>query len=212
MIYHVYNKSIADFVIFNNDCEFSRMLLTIRYYQPHKQAVNLSRYIEREECRKAKNILANPVPSAKEKLVYIIAYCLMPTHLHLILQETQNKGIQIFISTILNSYTRYFNIKHNRKGPLWEGKYKKVPVETDGQLLHLTRYVHLNPVTAYIVNKPEEWPYSSYKEYLSGANLNQKICSHDDFINIDPVSYREFVEDRISYQRELAKIRSLTIE
>jgi len=116
------------------------------------------------------------------------------------------------MNNILNSYTRYFNIRHNRKGPLWEGPYKKLAVETDEQLLHLTRYVHLNPVTSYLVNKPDEWLYSSYKEYLGTDNLSQKICNFGNLLDIRPNSYSEFVEDRISYQRELAKIKSLAIE
>ena len=67
---------------------------------------------------------------------------------------------------LLNSYTRYFNEKIKRKGPLWEGRFKKVLVNSDEQLLHLTRYVHLNPVSAGIVEKPEDWPCSSYREYI----------------------------------------------
>jgi putative transposase len=79
----------------------------------------------------------------------------MPTHIHLVLRQLKDGGISKFMSNILNSYSRYFNIKHNRKGPLWEGRFRKVLVGSDEQLLHLTRYVHLNPVTACLVDKPK---------------------------------------------------------
>lgn len=202
-IYHIFSKSIANFIVFNNDLEFSRMLEAIHYYEIENPAIRFSDFIE---LHKDTGEYAD-----KDKLVEIIAYCLMPTHLHLILKQLKEKGISVFMSTILNSYSRYFNLKHNRKGPLWESRFKNVLVETDEQLLHLTRYLHLNPVTAYLVNKPEEWTYSSYKEYLT-ANNNLKICNYCKFLDIKPVSYKIFIDDRISYQRELAEIKSLILE
>jgi putative transposase len=148
----------------------------------------------------------------KEKLVEIIAYCIMPTHLHLVLKQLEDNGISIFMNRILNSYSHYFNIKHERKGPLWEGRFKHILVEKDEYLLHLTRYIHLNPVTAYLVNKPEEWFASSYGEYLQDVKKDDKICKYSEILEIEPKSYREFIEDRISYQRELAKIKHLVMD
>ena len=210
-VYHVFNKSIAGFKIFNNKSEFSRMRSTIHYYQREKPPVKFSKFIE-----SARNKNNQPdetiVLSTEEKLVEIIAYCLMPTHLHLILKQLKENGISTFMSNILNSYTRYFNTKINRKGPLWEGRFKNVLVETDEQLLHLTRYIHLNPVTAYLVNKPEDWSASSYLEYLLKVNSKNRICKYNDILDIEPTPYRKFVEDLVSYQRELATIRELFLE
>jgi putative transposase len=209
-IYHIFNKSIAEFKIFNNVSEFSRMLRAIRYYQREKPQVKFSRFIQLPKNKQDLEI--NISLSNEKKLVEIIAYCLMPTHLHLILKQLKEKGISIFMSNILNSYTRYFNTKYKRKGPLWEGRFKNVLAKTDEQLLHLTRYIHLNPVTAYLVDRPEEWLFSSYSEYLSKINGNEKICNYDKILDIEPVSYKKFVEDRIAFQRELAKIKDLLIE
>ncbi|MCM8795996.1 MAG: transposase [Candidatus Omnitrophica bacterium] len=147
-----------------------------------------------------------------DKRVEIIAYCIMPTHLHLILKQLKNNGISVFMGNILNSYSRYFNLKHKRKGPLWEGRFKNILVKNDEQLLHLTRYIHLNPVTASLVSNPEDWNASSYREYLQQVQAVEKICKYDDILEIDPVSYKKFVEDRISYQRDLAKIKNLIFE
>jgi len=121
-----------------------------------------------------------PMPIEKEKVIHIIAYCLMPTHIHMLLEEVKEDGISIFTNNVLNSYTRYFNTKHKRKGPLWEGPSKKVTIKSDDQLLHLTRYIHLNPVTAYLCNKPEEWPYSSYNEYIK-PNTNNNFCDYEHY-------------------------------
>jgi putative transposase len=203
-IYHIFTKSIAEFSIFNNNSEFLRMLEIIHYYQIEKPEVKFSKFTKSQKVRDT-NL-------NKEKLVEIVAYCLMPTHLHLVLKQLKQNGISIFMSNILNSYTRYFNIKHNRKGPLWEGRFKNVLVESDEHLLHLTRYIHLNPVTAYLIDKPEEWPASSYNEYLLNAEDKNKLCNYDKIMNIEPVSYKKFVEDRASYQRELAGIKLFLLE
>ncbi|MCK4905287.1 transposase [bacterium] len=208
--YHIFNKSIAEYIIFNNDSEFTRMINVIRYYQKAKPAIKFSDFIKLAEVKQNYPNIDISVPE-RDKLIEIITYCLMPTHIHLILKQLKKNGISIFMGNILNSYTRYFNTKHKRKGPLWEGKFKNILVETDEQLLHLTRYIHLNPATAYLVNKPEEWLWSSYKEYL--LETKAKICRYDDILDIEPdSSYRKFVEGRIPYQRELAKIKDLTVE
>ena len=111
---------------------------------------------------------------------------------------------------VLKSYSKYFNKKYKRKGPLWETRFKNVHVDTDEQLLHLTRYIHLNPVTALLVKKPEDWNFSSYKEYLRESP--RKICEFEEFIPIEKNEYKLFVEERIDYQKELAKIKHLLLE
>jgi len=216
-IYHVFNKSIAEYKIFNNDPEFLRMINVICYYQREKPAIKFSDFIRSPEAKQNHPKPMDHFPPRrwergnKEKLVEVIAYCIMPTHLHLTLKQLKENGVSTFMSNILNSYARYFNTKHERKGPLWEGRFKSVSVETDEQLLHLTRYIHLNPATACLVDKPEEWPVSSYREYLSRTD-NSRICKYDDILDIKPKDYKEFVEDRISYQRELAKIKHLFLD
>lgn len=204
-VYHIFNKSIAGFKIFNNQSDFSRIVGVIRYYQKEKPAISFSNFIKAKQKSSLKSL-------SKETDVEIIAYCVMPTHLHLVLKQLKDNGITLFISNVLNSYARYFNIKCKRKGPLWQGRFKNVLVENEEQLLHLTRYIHLNPVTEYLVNKPEEWAVSSYREYLAECNTENSLCNYSNILQIDRLFYRRFVEDHISYQRELAKIKNLIIE
>ncbi|MBU2102165.1 MAG: transposase [Candidatus Omnitrophota bacterium] len=208
-VYHVFTRSIAEFKIFNHEKEFSRMLEVIRYYQREKPEIKFSKFVQLEY--EAQHTRSKCI-AEKEKLVEIIAYCVMPTHIHLILRQLKENGISTFMSNILNSYTKYFNTKHERKGPLWEARFKSIAVETDEYLLHLTRYIHLNPVTAALIDEPKDWGFSSYREYLSTEQNKEKVCKYDDVLDINPDSYRQFVEDRISYQRELAKIKALLLE
>ena len=207
-VYHIYNSSIAKFKIFNDTSEFSRIIDVVLYYQRKKPETKFCKFIRSSKNRED----GDTSFSDKEKLVEIIAYCFMPTHVHFILKQLRENGISIFMSNVCNSYARYFNTKHKRKGPLWEGRFKNVLVETDEQLLHLTRYIHLNPVTAGLCRKPEEWATSSYREYVSKVSDSDRICRYDGLLDIDSSSYRKFVEDRISYQKELAKIKSTIIE
>jgi putative transposase len=207
-VYHVYTKSIAEFKIFNCESEFTRMIECIRYYQKEKPVIRFSHFVQLLESSKIN--FKERLLDTKEDLIEIIAFCIMPTHIHLVLKQIKNNGISIFMSNILNSYTRYFNQRHGRKGPLWEGRFKNVIVETDEYLIHLTRYLHLNPVTAGLVERPEEWLATSYREYLS-QNGN-KICKYENILNIEKERYKNFVEDRIQYQKELAKIKSITLE
>lgn len=79
-------------------------------------------------------------------------------------------------------------------------------------MLHLTRYFHLNAATAKIVDKPELWPYSSYKEYIEPDKVANKICDFDQILDIKPEEYKRFVNDQIGYQRELALIKHLLID
>lgn len=211
-IYHIFTRSIADFIIFNNDIDFERMRQLIKYYKVDND-VSFSNFFD---LKIVQNIGFNSafdiIARDKANLVQIIAYCFMPTHIHLVLKQLSEQGISVYINNILNSYTRYFNIQHRRKGPLWESRFKSVLVESDEQLQHLTRYLHLNPVTAGLIDKPEDWPFSSYLEYLSEVNDAAIICQLNDILEIKPSLYRKFVNDQISYQRDLARIKSLIIE
>lgn len=138
----------------------------------------------------------------------------MPNHFHLILKQLTDNGVSRFVSNVSNGYAKYFNTKHQRVGPLFQGPFKAVRVETDEQLLHLTRYVHLNPVTAFLI-KPkdlENYSWSSLGEYL--GEKNKGICTvgmvRNFFKNTD--DYRKFVLDQVDYARELEKIKHLTFE
>lgn len=187
------------------------MFNTIRYYQRGGHKVNFSNFFR--PCKAKKEFFMDCTAlQSKMKLVEIIAYCLMPTHFHLILKQLIDDGISTFMNNMENSYSRYFNLKHKRKGPLWEGRFKSVLIKTDAQLLHLTRYIHLNPTTSHLVNGPEKWLMSSYNEYLAKIDENKKICNYNGVLDIEPTAYKRFVEDRISYQRELAQIKEQILE
>ena len=205
--YHIMTKSIAGYVVFNSNSDYSRIREMMEFYKFYNVPFRFSYYEKLKESKKTKK---NIDLSTYNKLVDILAYCIMPTHIHILLTPLHNNGVSIYMQNLLNSYTRYFNEKNKRKGPLWQGRFKSVTVNSDEQLLHLTRYIHLNPTSSGLVGKPEDWRYSSYREYVE---LEQKgICSFKDYININLNSYKEFVLSRKNYQRELKIIKHLLLE
>jgi len=76
----------------------------------------------------------------------------------------------------------------------------------------LTRYIHLNPSSAGLVDKPEDWQWSSYGEYIGEVDEINRICKYEDLIKVDVKEYKKFVNDRIGYQKEISKIKSLLMD
>ena len=96
----------------------------------------------------------------------VIAYCLMPNHYHFLLRPDEDGALPRFVQRLFNSYAQAFNRQQGRSGTLFEARAKSVLVDTDEYVLHLCRYIHLNPVRAGLVAHPGEWPYSNYLEWV----------------------------------------------
>lgn len=206
-LYHICSKSISGYIIFRSEEDYSRMKEMLRYYRHDAPPFKFSLY---EKLLKRGDPGVVQALTNKDLLVDIIAYCIMPTHFHLILCQLKENGISMYLKNVLDSYTRYFNIKYHRKGPLWEGRFKSILIVSDEQLLHLTRYIHLNPTSDNLVAKAQEWRHSSYNEFLN--NTPDILCSFFKYLEITPEVYRKFVEERKDYQKRLAMIKHLLLE
>lgn len=93
-------------------------------------------------------------------------YVLMTNHYHLLI-ETPEGNLGKIMHFLNSSYTTYINIKRKRSGHLFQGRYKSILVDKDSYLLELSRYLHLNPVRANMVEHPENYPHSSYGGYIA---------------------------------------------
>lgn len=136
----------------------------------------------------------------------IHAYVFMTNHYHMII-ETPNANISKIMHFINGSYTTYINKKRDRSGHLFQGRYKAILIDRDNYLLELSRYIHLNPVRARIVEKPEEFLNSSYTSYI--GNRKDDIVNHDQILKMiskdkrsAPKLYRQFVESGIGVDLE----------
>ena len=99
--------------------------------------------------------------------VTVYAYCLMPNHVHLLV-ETGSQPLSGFMQGLQQSYTQYFNRKHRKVGHLFQGRYKAIVCDKNEYLLSLVRYIHLNPIRANMVRKLDEYPYSGHPNYVEG--------------------------------------------
>lgn len=204
--YHVFNKSIANFRIFNSEENYKRFLLILNYYNDQNPKQSLSSYLLLKENQKEKIDL---LETRINKIVKIISYCIMPDHYHLLIKVLKNGLIYKYLNMIALSYTRYFNIKFKRKGPLWQSSYKVLIIKNNEQLLHISRYIHLNPTTALLVRKPENWKWSSYREFIQ----NEKILIRMREISIPTLKlYKKFVENNKEYQAKLKLIKKLLLD
>lgn len=101
----------------------------------------------------------------KKKSGYkILGYCLMDNHVHLLIQEGK-EALEVAMKRIGVSYVYWYNLKYKRSGHLFQDRYKSEPVEDDGYLLMVLRYIHQNPLKAEMVSQAGDYSWSSYREY-----------------------------------------------
>lgn len=203
--YHVYNRGVAKQNLFDSDFDYLRLLKTFSFYLENENKPRLSK-IDKTELHKILKI------EPQKPLVEIYAYCLMPNHFHLLLRQVTDNGISIFLRRSSDSYTRYYNVKNDRVGTIFQGRFRAVLIESDEQLLHLSRYIHLNPYTSDICNDSASYNWSSYHHYLN--NNNDRLCHPDYILKMigSSKNYQEFVEDYASYARDLTRIKDILHE
>lgn len=211
-IYHVFNRGVEKRPTFTDRREFNRAILTLDYYRFAKPPLKLSRFLV--SSKEEQERFLEKLKKEFEKLLEIVCFCLMPNHFHFMIKQKVENGISTFISNLTNSYTRYFNTKHERIGPLFEGIFKAVRIESDEQLIHTSRYIHLNPVSSFLI-EPEDldsYEWSSYPEFMGISNNNLTI--KDLILNYFPSveAYRKFILDQADYARQLELIKHLTLE
>ncbi len=197
--YHIYNRGIEKRIIFIDDQDRAVFLSYLKTYLLPKD----------EDALHA--VLANPDSSSKEKdqalkslrlnnfadTFKLLSYCLMPNHFHFLVKQTEAMTIDCFMQSFCTRYSLYFNRKYRRVGPLFQGLYKAVRVKTDEQFLHLSRYIHRNPIPlASQGTSLRSYAYSSYPQYLG---LNHAAWVHPEeilayFSTSQHRDYREFVE------------------
>ncbi|MEK7563961.1 MAG: transposase [Patescibacteria group bacterium] len=105
------------------------------------------------------------------------AFCLMPNHFHLLIEQTKDVPISKLISKLCTSYSKYINKKYKRVGHVFQDKFKAVLIQNNPQLMWISAYMHMNPVKAKMTQHPREYPWSSYIDFINKRNLT--ILSKD---------------------------------
>ena len=204
--YHIYNRGVEKRKIFEDNRDHKVFLNNLKESlspPPKPEDVKITFTLQGLPFKGVPRL-----PKNFYKEIDLLAYCLMPNHFHLLIKQTNSGSMQSFMSSICTRYSMYFNKKYSRIGRLFQGPYKAVLVTEEPYLLHLSRYIHLNP-SEYKDNLT--LAYSSYADYLGKRNtvwvkpdmvlsfFNQTTIPELEKFN----SYKDFVE---KYKKDISKI------
>jgi len=198
LYYHIYNRGVEKRAIFETERDYQRFLDILRFYL-HDQKISFTAFQRLKEEERSNYFQRNPEVPEKCR-VHIICYCLMPNHFHLLLKGARYNGITLFVSDVSNSHTRYFNFKHERVGRLFQGTFKSKEIVGEESLLQVSRYIHLNPILSNAITKPEDYPYSSYRQWVGQKRLS---LTSQGLISVwlekfgGTKNYKKFVESKI---------------
>ncbi|MDP2632022.1 MAG: transposase [Candidatus Uhrbacteria bacterium] len=204
--YHIFNRGVDKRQIFMDDLDPLRFIHGLKMF-------NIVNKVNTRSINRIKWSLG----SAHHLYTQIISYCLMPNHFHLLLKQISDNGIPMYLGRLANGYTKYFNAKNKRSGRLFEGPYEAVEISSDAQLIHTSRYIHMNPIsivepgwkktgikdTSAAMNIIESYKWSSYRSLigLDDPLLIDKTVINEYFPSSS--SYKDFVTNFIKESRQL---------
>jgi len=204
--YHIYNRGVEKRIIFLDQQDYSVFLSYLKEYLLPKKEKELH---ERLSDTQISSIEKNKVLKSLQlnnfsQEITLLSYCLMPNHFHFFIKQKSINAIDKFMNSLATRYTMYFNRKYKRVGSLCQDVYKAVLINSEGQFLHLSRYIHKQALN--LDNQP-----CSYPEYLG---LRQTMWIKPDeilayFSTTNPsLSYQNFVEQ----PEDKKKLKGLTLE
>lgn len=198
--------------IFNDDFDYKRFQVLLYI-------------INSKETGKLSDIIKSPHPvwemERGETLVNIGAYCLMPNHFHIILKVKDKENTAIFLQRLQMGYSKYFNIKNDRSGSLFQGKSKAEHIGKDLYFKYLFSYIHLNPVKLiqknwkedgindidYVKQYLSEYKYSSYIDFSKTDRSESKILEKQEFPDYFPTkeSFDKEIFEWLNYNKNEAQ-------
>ncbi|MCH7605415.1 transposase [Patescibacteria group bacterium] len=197
--YHICNRSNDESPIFLEDRDYVRFLFFILYYQAPLLFYNLGRQVSYFEKYAKFNVSEiTTAQTITQRKAELSAFAIMPNHFHLLVQEKSlsKDGISKYLQRIQTGYAKYFNAKYKKRGHLFQGAFRAIPVQSDEQLLYLSAYIHRNPRDLKEwKNRKHTYTWSSYQDCIQenrwGQLLNPRIFLGQ-FSN--QKSYERFVE------------------
>lgn len=215
-IYHVFNRGVNRKTVFPDHqtrTYFIRLLGHCKKYITPLTQHSQKAKVHGEEVFRLSDPDDDSKPLRFRKPVGMHAYMVMPNHFHLLLQQLVDGGISWYINRICNAYTRSFNQRFKRRGPLWERRFSAKLVGDESSYLQVIRYIHLNPLNShnFKFKDPAEYPYSSYLDTIDPGMSS--VCDRSLFLEpvTKPDSYRSFVLAGITPE-EAHSLIDLTVE
>jgi len=210
--YHIYNRGVEKRNVFLEKRDYERFLLSLVLLNDEERDLMIrwrdfnKKYQHKAEFSEFLKL------SFRRPLVEIIAYCLNPNHYHLILKQLVNRGIERFMHKLGTSYTKYFNLKNDRSGVLFQGRFKATHIDSNEYLLYLSAYVNRN----YFIHgfgNDYSWEYSSLLDYL--GKRNRGLCNAEIILsqfNYTFKKYKELLEESSVYMKNKKELEKYLIE
>ncbi len=189
--YHIYNRGVAKTDIFLNQQDYGVFLSYLKeYLSPPKPLTPKDLSAGRQ------NYLLNNYHDQ----VRLLAFCLMPNHFHLLVNQRESHTIESLMRSLSIRFSSYFNKKYARVGHLFQSVYKAILIQSDDYLLWLSRYIHRNPIELLSPGqKLSDYPYSSYRSYL-GFSSTRWLDTNE--IKARTRDYTSFVEENTNHPPE----------
>ncbi|MDD4990083.1 MAG: transposase [Candidatus Pacebacteria bacterium] len=232
-IYHITIRRIGDNLLFKDINDYFRGIFSI-YEFNNLNFVEIRRRREERKHWKEK-YRGDPVSAIieetdkREKMVEVLAFCLMPNHMHLLIKQTTNNGISKFMQKIGAGYSAYFREKYKlqNKGYFFQSRFKAVYIENDEQLKTVFVYIHTNPIALIepgwkengiknlekAIEFLESYKWSSYQDYLGKKNF-PSVTERDFLLEImgREKGCKDFIDNWAQYKSEVTNFNNLALE
>jgi putative transposase len=194
-IYHLYNRGDNKEIIFRDEQDYRAFLFRLGLALGFEKK-NL------DECEITKSPKSRiRISGLKPDNFKLHAFCLMPNHIHLLIEQCGDESLSKLILKVSTSFSKYINIKYKRIGHVFQDRFKSVRIETNPQLMLVSSYIHMNPVKDSSVDKPEGYKWSSYNDFIVDRKnpivhkkfLTEIFGSTKSFINENTKLYKKIV-------------------
>ncbi len=192
-LFHILNRGVDKRKIFLDEKDYLRFIHDLFEFNDEEPAFNAGHFFKNQYIDVGRQYIER---KPRKLIVEILAFCLMPNHYHLLIKPNKDSSVAEFMKKLNGGYAKYFNIKYQRVGALFQGKYKSVLIKNETYFIHLPYYIHFNPLDLIA----PEWREREIKDYKKAMKFleNYKWSSYLDYIgkkNFPSVTQREFLSD-----------------
>jgi putative transposase len=194
-IYHALNRGVDKRTIFLDDQDRARFVHDMYVFNTPESSNNIRR-------TQMNDIVSRPSKEGREanKIVDVHGWCLMDNHYHLLLSERVEGGLSLFLRKLNVGYAKYFNERYKRVGTLFQGRTKKILIDSDAYMLHILNYIHLNPLDLMENVSNSDWrgrsisDHAGALEFLKGYRWSS-LMDYSEVKNFPSILRKDFFQD-----------------
>lgn len=192
--FHVFNRGVEKRPIFFNDSDRWRFLTLLMVLQGDTVLYHIERLVSDVQHRRLDKSVFEKI--IQKRYVELVCFCLMDNHFHLILRATKKDGISKYMQRLGDAYTKYINIKYDRTGHLFGGKFQSRHIDENSYFNHLSAYIHLNPGELRGWRHKEiKYPWSSFQDFILENRWNDFLVTNMIADQFTKKEYRDFVQE-----------------